>query len=106
MALTVKPMLYLADLYFINDDGSYRLQWTNQALVDRVTHPGSVDDDNEYYQQLAKYQYLTDHLNDGSDRAVSYRVNIYNKNSGRCIYSTVVNDGTSLDVDLSPEEYL
>ena len=99
-------MLYLADLYFINDDGSYRLQWTNQALVDRVTHPGSVDDDNEYYQQLAKYQYLTDHLNDGSDRAVSYRVNIYNKNSGRCIYSTVVNDGTSLDVDLSPEEYL
>ena len=31
MALTVKPMLYLADLYFINNDGSYRLQWTNQA---------------------------------------------------------------------------
>ena len=106
MALTVKPMLYLADLYFINDDGSYRLQWTNQALVDQATHPGEFDDDNEYYQQLAKYQYLTSHLNDGSNRAVSYRVNIYDKNNGRCIYSTVVTDGTSLDVDLSPQEYL
>ena len=105
MAYSVKEMLYLADLYFTDGEGNYRFQWTNKAFVDKVKHPGEVEDDNEYYQALAKYNYMTDHLNDGSGEAQSYRITIYSEETEEAVYSAVTDD-FSVSVSLGKGEYL
>ena len=105
MAKITAPMLYLSELYFTDGDGSYRFQWTNQAWLDQNTHPGSQVDDNEYYQALAKYNYISEHLNDGSNKAVSYRINIYDRDSQKKIFTNVISD-FSINVNLEEGEYL
>ena len=105
MSYRVQDMLYLGDLYFTDSSGNYRLQWTNRAWVDQVVHPGEVEDDNEYYQQLAKYEYLSDHLNDGSGNAYSYRVNVYDKDTNQIVH-TQVTSNFNVSVDLDCGEYL
>ena len=105
MAYSVKSMLYLADLYFTDGEGNYRFQWTNKAFADKVKHPGAVEDDSSYYQDLAKYEYMSEHLNDGSGNAQSYRITIYSEETEEAIYS-IVTDDFSVSVSLGKGEYL
>ena len=93
MDIMTKNMLTLADLYFTDGKGNFRFQWSNQALVNSQQREPQFDDDHyEYFQDLAKYEYVQEHLNDGSNNAVSYRVNIYNKKSGKLVATQTVND--------------
>ena len=67
------PMLSCADIYFVNDDGKYRLQWSTNALIEGISKPVLDDDDyDEYYRQLAKYNYIKKHKNDSSNTAAKF----------------------------------
>ena len=105
MVMTTQTMLYLSELYFIDGNDSYRFQWTNQIWIDKNIHPGEPEDDSEYYQALAKYNYISNHLNDGSDKAASYRINIYDRDSEEKIFTAVTGD-FSINVELENGEYL
>ena len=107
MSFSIKPMLYLADLYFTDGNDNFRFQWTTDTLVSHTQTPPEYDgdDENEYYQKLAKYTYIQKHLDDNSDKAVSFQVNIYAKKSGKLVASQNV---TSCEAEfhLADGEYL
>lgn len=109
MSFSTKNMLYLADLYFTDGNDNFRFQWTTDAWVSELpVHPGvpeDHDDNNEYYQKLAKYTYMQDHLDDNSSTAASFKVSIYAKKSGKLVASKNV---TSCEAEfhLANGEYL
>ena len=91
MGMTIENMLSLSEVYFTDGAGKYRLQWSNKALICNYAKP-DIDDyydeeDNEleednYFADMAKYELIQGHLNDGSEKAASYRINIYERISG------------------------
>ena len=105
MAYSMKPMLYLADLYFSDGQNKFRFQWTTQAWVDRVSKP-TYDDDYDYFQNLSKYNYLKEHLNDGSQNAVSFRINIYDKENPDIIKYTKEVNSCEAEFTMEAGEYL
>ncbi|MBR7121193.1 MAG: hypothetical protein IKC94_02995, partial [Lentisphaeria bacterium] len=100
------PMLSCADIYFINDDGEYRLQWSTSALIEGLSKPVLDDDDyDEYYRQLAKYNYIKKHKDDSSDTAAKFLCRVYDYQTGNLIDS-IQTDGFCAEFDLESGEYL
>ncbi len=114
MGMTIENMLSLSEVYFTDGDGKYRLQWSNKALICNYAKP-DIDDyydyeddeleEDNYFADMAKYELIQGHLNDGSEKAASYRINIYERISGDKIYSEEVN-GFAAEVNLYEGEYL
>ena len=105
MAYVVKPMLYLADLYFTDGNENFRFQWTTKAFVAESANMPNDSEEEEYYQDLAKYNYRQEHLNDGSNKAVKFKVTIYDKKNKTEIASKIVN-GFEAEFKLNDGEYL
>ena len=100
------PMLSCSDIYFVNDDGKYRLQWSTNALVEGISKPVLDDDDyDEYYRQLAKYNYIKKHKNDSSNTAAKFLCRVYDYQTGNLIKS-IQTDGFCAEFDLASGEYL
>ena len=99
-------MLSCSDIYFVNDDGEYRLQWSTSALIEGLSKPVLDDDDyDEYYRQLAKYNYIKKHKNDSSNTAAKFLCRVYDYQTGNLIDS-IQTDGFCAEFDLESGEYL
>ena len=112
MSGSAQNMLTLSELYFTDGDGSYRFQWSNQAYIFDRAKPHrndyDLDDEEEYAEyiiDLARYDLVQKHLNDGSQNAASYKITIYDKDTGNVAYTQTLS-GCSVDVELDEGEYL
>ena len=99
--------LSLADLYFTDGEGNYRLQWSTNAVIDETTtRKPQYDDDSDYYVELSRYNYYQAHKNDGSGAAASFVCRIYDGETGQLVQEVETTD-FSATVALDPEkEYL
>ena len=112
--MKTQNMLSLAEVYFTDGNGNYRFQWSSNALICNFGKPNINDyyyedddewDTEEYYRALAKYELIQKHLDDGSEKAASFRINIYDMKSGDVVYSNVVSTFED-EVNLIAGEYL
>ena len=111
MSASNQNMLTLSELYFTDRNGNYRFQWSNQAYIFDRPQPVQSDydfsgDENEidqYYIDLARYDLVQKHLNDGSQNAASYKITIYDKDTGNVAYTQTLS-GCSVDVELDEGE--
>ena len=110
-ALSNITMLSLGDLYFTDGNGNYRLQWSTTAVVEKIAKPNAADFgrpgdyDDDYYKQLAKYNYLNAHKNDQSNTAAKFVCRVYDLETEALVREVETAD-KSATVALDAGEYL